>query len=396
MNLKEKFMFDQGFKQEQKELHQDTVSMLTDANIVNYGDVPSFSSNRKAYGVNIIDGFKNVSNDLMIFKDTNAANQFTKMAMDDTVQFAAPSNGTIPYFTTIWTNKLIKQLLQTTASRKLTHEFQQGQWATTNIKLPTLAYLGQSAPYADFGGAGNTSVNTNWVDRETVRLQRTITYGDLAVAQMSMGKIDYVAALREALANLVALDQDEINFFGYSGINVFGMLNDPNLNATIPAPASAANPSSGQWIYKTFTEIIFDINTMVNAIVARAGGNADSYNDKFYLALPPAVVTYLNDPNSFGVNSVKAYIQNTYPNMEIVQAQFLQGSGSPIGASNPNYALMIWERLGGQECVLNAFSSLWNSHGVVREISYFNEKISYTVSGSIVTMPAGVQIMSGV
>jgi Uncharacterized protein conserved in bacteria (DUF2184) len=396
MNLKEKFMFDQGFKQEQKELHQDTVSMLTDANIVNYGDVPLLGSNKKAYGVNIIDGFKNVSNDLMIFKDTNAANQFTKMAMDDTVQFAAPSNGTIPYFTTIWTNKLIKQLLQVTASRKLTHEFQQGQWATTNIKLPTLAYLGQSAPYADFGGAGNTSVNTNWVDRETVRLQRTITYGDLAVAQMSMGKIDYVAALREALANLVALDQDEINFFGYSGINVFGMLNDPNLNATIPAPASAANPSSGQWIYKTFTEIIFDINTMVNAIVARAGGNADSYNDKFYLALPPAVVTYLNDPNSFGVNSVKAYIQNTYPNMEIVQAQFLQGSGSPIGASNPNYALMIWEKLGGQECVLNAFSSLWNSHGVVREISYFNEKISYTVSGSIVTMPAGVQIMSGI
>lgn len=396
MNLKEKFMFDQGFKQEQKELHQDTVSMLTDANIVNYGDVPLLGSNRKAYGVNIIDGFKNVSNDLMIFKDTNAANQFTKMAMDDTVQFAAPSNGTIPYFTTIWTNKLIKQLLQVTASRKLTHEFQQGQWATTNIKLPTLAYLGQSAPYADFGGAGNTSVNTNWVDRETVRLQRTITYGDLVGAQMSMGKIDYLAALREALANLIALDQDEINFFGYSGINVFGMLNDPNLNATIPAPASAANPSSGQWIYKTFTEIIFDINTMVNAIVARAGGNADSYNDKFYLALPPAVVTYLNDPNSFGVNSVKAYIQNTYPNMEIVQAQFLQGSGSPIGASNPNYALMIWERLGGQECVLNAFSSLWNSHGVVREISYFNEKISYTVSGSIVTMPAGVQIMSGV
>ncbi len=398
-NIKEQFFQDQQWKPEEVAEHPTSVEMLTDANLLGYGDHPAMATTKKCYGIKMMDGFRDVSKDMTIAKDANEANKLfsnIKIAMDDTYSFAQPSNGTIPYFTTIWTNKLVKQLLQTTPSREMSHDFQQGTWATTDIKIPTLAYLGQSAPYADFGGAGNTSINTNWVGRETIRLQRTLTYGDLAVAQMAMGKIDYVASLREALANLVALDQDEINFFGYSGMNVFGMLNDPNLNATLPAPASIANPSSGQWIYKTFNEIIADINAMVNAVVSRSGGQADSYKDEFFLALPPAVVTYLNNPNSFGVNSIKAYIENTYPKMKIIQAQFLQGTGSPIGSTIANNALMIWNKLGGQECMLHAFSSLWNSHGVVREISYFNEKISYTLSGAIATMPAGIQIMSGI
>lgn len=314
----------------------------------------------------------------------------------DTVAYGVPSNGVLQYLTSIFNFKPIEQLLQTKASRVLTSDWQQGQFGTTNVYVPTTQVMGKSAAYADYSGAGQSSVNFNWVERQAVSLQQTLQYGDMTVARFGQGKIDYVAQLRSAMTNLIALDINKINFRGYAGMRIFGLLNDPSLRTVLVAPASAANPSSGQWFYKTYLEIADDIQSMFQDIITVAGGNADFSTVPCKLGVPPAVYTFLTKQNELGTQTIAGYLKIVYPNMDVVQVQDYQGTGTPVGSDVPNYAQLIYDNLAGQTVAYNVFSSLYNSHGVVRQTSSYEEKVSYTISGAFIAAPIGVSTMSGI
>ncbi len=397
MSSKHDILIDAAFSQDSITKHETALERLTGENRPQDGDPSSYFAgySNKVYGMGV-SGKK----DLILAQDARQATQICKImhdaAMnDDTYTFNVPSNGVPSYLTTVWTNKAIEQVIQTTPFKEMAHEFQQGYWATSNIKIPTIAWSGAPAVYADQSKAGEANINVNWVDRETIRLQHTITYGDLSVAEFGMAKIDFVARQRESMMKRIALEQNRIGFKGYAGLNVWGLLNDPGLNSTLTAAASAQNPASGQWIYKTFTEIQADVQAMFASIIGIAGGHAD-INDKCILGVAPAVYTYLTTPNAIGTLSVLMWLELNFKGLRIIQVQDYQGTGSPIGASTPNYAQLVYMEMDGQECVLNAFSSIYNSHGVVRESSYFTEKASYTLSGAIVALPIGVATMSGI
>lgn len=336
-------------------------------------------------------------NQVLIAKDTNESKRLAQGFMaNDSAVFSPISNGVLEYFTTVFNNKLIKQILQTTPSTLMTESWQQGMFGTTDVFVPTISYAGGSKQYDDLSGAGESSVNIAWVPRQTVTLQRTIAYGDLTQAQMAMAKIPYVEQMREGLASLTNLDINAINFKGFAGLNVFGLLNDPSLNPTIVSPDSIGTPSSSLWYYKTYDEIIHDIQSMFNSIIQISGGQA-SYDDvECILGLPPACMVSLTKQNSLGTMTVRGYLDQVFPKMKIVQVQNYQGTGSPIGSSTPNYAQLIFKQLNGQDVAYNVFSTLWNSHGVVRLISSYAEKISYVVSGSFLALPLGVATISGI
>lgn len=371
--------------------HHNDISILTGTNIVGPNNGYTDGYTNKVYGMN----FGTSPDNLLILDSAKEVQNYIKFADTDTYNFNIPSNGVPSWLTTVWANKIIEQVFQTTSFTKMAHSFQQGQFGTTNIKIPTISYGGNAEPYADMSGGGQNVVNINWVDRETITLQRTLTYGDLATAQMGMAKISYVSQLRAGLAKLIALDQNKIGFNGFAGVKCFGLLNDPSLNATVPCPASSGTPSSSQWIYKSYAEIVADIIALVNGVISIAGGQAD-VTDKCILGVPPAVYAYLDKQNSLGTQSVREYIKLAYSGMEIIQVQDYQGTGSPIGSSTANTIQLIWSKLVSQEVALNAFCSLYNSHGTVRKVSYFNEKISYTVAGAIVALPIGIATMTGV
>lgn len=356
-------------------------------------------SDHDGYGVNLRAADQRYSDEIFIAKNDMeyraALHSLHNQIAGDAAVYSPPSNGVLEYYTTVFNNKLIKQILKTTPLRQLTDDWQQGQFGTTDLNVPTISYAGNSQVYADDSGQGGSSINVAWVPRQAVTLQRTLKYGDLTQAQFGMAKIDYVGQMREGLAALTNLDINNIGFRGFDGMNIYGLLNDPSLNAAIVAPASVANPASSLWFYKTYDEIINDIRSMFNSIIQIAGGNAD-YTSPCKLGLPPACYTALTKQNALGTQTVEGYCKSVFPGMEIIQVPNYQGTGSPVGSVIPNKAQLIMKELAGQPVAYNVFSQLYNSHGVVRLISSYAEKISYTISGAFVALPIGIATITGI
>jgi hypothetical protein len=326
------------------------------------------------------------------------AKQFA-MALDaDTVGFDITSSGAPQALTSIFTSMMIRQLLQTTPFSKITQSFQNGSFGVTNTFIPSMSARGVSNIYGDRSVSGATNVNVNWMSRDVVYLQRSLSYADLEIAQMSLAKVDIVNGIRSFNSELIAIDINNIGFSGYAGMRVFGLLNDPSLNPTLISPASVAVPASSQWIYKTYLEISADIQALYAQIIANAGGQAD-YTTPAYLVVAPAVYVYLTKQNALGTQSVMEYIKSTFSGLEVVQAQNVQGTaapGQPIGSATPNYAMLLFKELGGQPVALNSFVTPYYSHGVIRLEDYYAEKISFAVSGAFVTRALGISLMSGV
>lgn len=399
----EEILCNRGYAADDLSMHAQDVARATGKNLID-GTMSEYQYLRgrenKVYGMGVV-GMRD--SDIIIAQDHAEANHFAalyakQMGFDsDTYGYNLPSSGVPSWFTTIWTNKIIKLLFQSTPFFEMTHEFQQGMFGTSNIKIPTSAFTKNAAMYTDHSGVGAAGININWVDRQTVTLQQVLTYGDLSLARFGMAKIDYLANLREAVASSINLDINQIGFNGFAGLRTFGLLNDPGLNPQVTFPAAASNPASSMWIYKTGLEIIYDVQLLINSIVSIALGRANPETDEFYLGVPPALYGFLLQPASSLVPcSVITYLKETYKGIKIIQVQNYQGTGNPIGSVTPNYIQVVFSKLNNTEVALNAFCSPYQSHGVVRELSSFNEKISYTIAGAIVTLPAGIATGSGV
>ena len=357
---------------------QDFVNKLTRTNPVGRRGQDAFGMKFGCKNPIILDE----SNDAQIIKDQ------AEMMLDDTYAYNIPSSGVPNVLTTIWTTKFFKQMFQSTPFREMTTPDQQGMFGTTDVRYPLIGASGTSKPYSDHSGLGDSSINLNYLQRQTITLQRTLTYGDLQTAIMGMAKVDYVGWLREYIATLITLDQNNIGFNGYSGMQCFGLLNDPSLNPEL-------SPSNGQWMVSgTYGSVCTDIITAVQSVQTLGAGQVNT-DDEFIIGLPPVVFGALLFQNSFGLN-VRSYIESVYPKCRFIQVQNYTGTGTPLGSDLPNFMQVIFKTIGGQETALGVFSTLYNSHGVVRELSSYNEKVSYVVAGSILTMPVGIATLSGI
>lgn len=296
--------------------------------------------------------------------------------------FDVPSNGVLPWMTSVYTNKIIEQIFQTRPIWKIATDFQQGAWGITKIFVPVISYGGNSQLYTDNGTLGENTTNLNYLERDSVILQRMLNYGDLANAQMSMGKIDYVARLREGLATQIDLDINNIAFKGYAGREIYGVLNDPSLNGVIPFPATAANPASSNWMYASYAEICANVRALYSQCIGNAGGQLE-LESPANLTVPPIVYTYLTDQNAIGTQSVKQYLESTFTGLKIVQSE------NNVGVSALTVQL-VFDKVAGQDVLLNTFTSVYNSHGALRKESAMVEKISYQLSGSIVAVAIGI------
>lgn len=354
--------------------------------VMNDSTTAGISINNEYYG--------DISDEIIIAKNSQHALSIIDKFQDDA--YSITSQGVPSYLTTVWTNKFYEVVTRKTIFEEISHSFQQGMLGITNIKIPTISYASNYSLYSDLGAQGDTSINLNWVDRQVVYFERLLVYGDMSVAQMSLGKIDYIGELRAGVMRQIKLHQDAIGFFGYSAnMNIYGLLNDPSLYPTITAGQKSAGGGSTLWQYGTFFENIADVISLRQAITSRAGGNDDD-DVVMHLLVATSAWQYLMITSPLGNITVKDWIQAQYPKMKIHKAPLLQGTGNPIGSATPNLLVLVYEKLAGQECLLNSFVTLYNSHGVHRQISSFQEKISYGLGGAITVNAIGIQIMRGI
>lgn len=298
---------------------------------------------------------------------------------------ALDPNTAIPAYMGVYVNPRIIEILTAKRNYKLiAPEVKSGDWATPFVQFRALELTGEVTPYQDYDANGQASINTNFPVRQQYRFETTIRVGDLEQDVNANARIDLFAEKQRSAATLLEISFNKYAFYGVAGLNIYGLLNDPNLNSDLTPTTGAAGNT---WTLKTADEIMADFAKMYAKLYERSNGWIDG-NTRTKLVIAPAALAELNKVNAFGA-SVKKMLADTYPNMEIISApEMVTGSG--------NLAMILADEIEGQPTVEFGYSEKYKAHSIIRDSSSMHQKVSAGTYGAVVYMPFAIVTMLGV
>lgn len=298
---------------------------------------------------------------------------------------ALDPNTAVPAYMSVYANPRVIEILTAKRNYKaIAPEVKNGDWGTAFTQFRALELTGTVTPYQDYDANGQANVNTNFPTRQQYRFQTTLRVGDLEQDVNAAARIDLFAEKQRSAATLLEISFNKYAFYGVENMNIYGLLNDPNLNADLTPTTGAAGNT---WTLKTADEIMADFAKMFGKLYERSNGWIDG-NTRTKLVIAPAALAELNKVNAFGA-SVKKMLSDTYPNMEILSApEMVTGSG--------NLAMILADEVNGQPTVEFGYSEKYKAHSIIRDSSSMYQKISAGTYGAIVYMPFAIVTMLGV
>lgn len=305
-----------------------------------------------------------------------------EIAMDAAL-ITAQNNGVPAYLTNYTHPEVIAVLTAKRAAEEIFDPLRTGTYGDDTATFPVIEYTGDAAPYSDYNTEGATGYNTNWPKREAYYFQTYSEWGDKEMAVMGKAKIDAASQKQAAAATKMKIMHNRIWFYGVAGLQNYGILNDPGLNASIaPTVGTAGNT----WDKKTTRERYADIIALYRQLVKQLGGLVDM-SSKLKLSVSNVSAAYLADATDFNV-SVFDMIKKAFPNMEIKTAPELTTDAGELVMLHAPVVEQATGNLG--------YVELMRVHGVIRRESSFREKNSGANLGAVIRNPAGVATMLGV
>lgn len=284
-----------------------------------------------------------------------------------------------------WDPNAIKVLTAKRAATEIFDEVKKGKFADQRIFFKQIEETGGTKPYSDFSQSGMASVNYNFPGRDNYRFQTHIVVGDLENEMAGEAKVPLVGDKQRAATTSIAIDANKFYLFGVKGREIYGILNDPNLNASI-APATV-NTNQTKWVNKTTQQRYEDILLLFQELVDQLGGLIDqTYPIK--LCVSPSVNVMLGKSTDFNI-SVKKMLNEFFSNLTIVTVPELD-------SGTENTIFMIAPEVQGQvtgECVA---PEKFRNYQPYRKISSFEQKVAGSTAGAVIYRPAAVATMVGV
>ena len=294
-------------------------------------------------------------------------------------------NAGIPAFLTTYLDpKLIEVLLTPLKSEEIYGSTKKGDWLTETAMFALVEPTGEVAAYGDFNQSGRSSANVNYPQRQSFLYQTMTEWGERELERMGLGKVDWAARLNISSANTLNRFANLINFFGVSGLQNYGGLNDPSLSAAL-TPATKAAGGTG-WKSALPTEILADIQAMFAQLQAQTGSNLE-LDAPMKLALHSISELYLANTNSFGLTAMEM-IKKVFPRLTVTNAvQYLSGTTYS--------AQLIVEEIENQRTCESAFNEKMRAHRIVMDTSSFRQKKTAGGWGTIIYRPVGIVSISG-
>lgn len=348
----------------------------------------SFNAKAKEFGFVSPKGF-------MAFDSVGDA---VKLNKDKTLRMLSDSNS-IGYPVSAFSYlspEIVPILLSARNATKLGREVKTGVWTDDYMQFPVEEYAGNVTPYNDYQNGVTTDVNYEFPVREQLRFQTTLTFGDLEAEKASSAKIGLINAKQRASAEIIAQESNRFYLYGVQGKKIYGLLNDPNLNATISPVNIAPVGQTGitTWTDKmssqpsTFANIAYnDINTLWTELCSKNGGNIDA-NTPMILALSNKMLPFLNAPNSFGLTASKM-IKDNFPNIEIIALPELSTSAG-------ERVLLEVSELMGVSTVDCCYSDKYRLGRLIAKTSSYEQKAISTTWGAVVKRPSLIATMLGI
>lgn len=269
-----------------------------------------------------------------------------------------------------------------------------GSWSDAEIVQGIMEPYTQAMEYGDTTNVPLTSYNVNFERRHIVRGELGLSVGELEDARGSAIRVNVAAEKRSNVALGLELFRNSVGFYGWSsaGMNrTFGFLNDPNL------PSFGTLPSAKTWDQANFQEMTKDIRTMVAALRIKSQDQIDPESVDLILALPTSKVDHITTTTDYGI-SVRDWIKQTYPRMQVVSIPELQNASQNADAVYL-YAEKVDSSIDGSTDGGQTFMQLvpqkMRTLGVERRIKSYTEAMSNALGGVLCKRPYAVVRYTG-
>lgn len=310
------------------------------------------------------------------------------LAMDAQPQMVTTGSSGVPaYFTNYVDPELIRVLVTPMKAAQIIGETKKGDWTTLTAQFPIVEATGETSSYGDYNQNGMTGANVNWVSRQSYHYQTHTRWGERELDMYGTARIGYAAELNVASALILNKFQNKSYFYGISGLQNFGLLNDPSLSAPI-TPSASGTGGAVTWGSKTGDLVYDDVASRLwNQLVLQTDGLIER-TDPMKLAMSPTAEVNLTKTNMYGIN-VMDLIKKNFPNLTIETAvEYSTPAGEMVQ--------LIADRLGEQDTAYAAFTEKMRAHAVVTEESSWKQKKSGGTWGAIIRQPLAIATMLGV
>lgn len=296
-------------------------------------------------------------------------------------------NTTVPAEFLAYVDPMVIEILTAPRrAREIFSEEKKGDWTTPYAKWRMDEITGSTQPYSDYANGTTSGVNSEWQTRPQYVFQTSITYGDLEVAMSSAVKVNLAASKQRAAARVIDIDQNRFYLLGVAGREIYGILNDPNLPASIPAGATGTGGST-KWADKTTTQIYNDILALFAQLTEQTQGLIDR-DTPLKLCLSPEMSVRLGAATDFNV-SVLDMLKKYFSRLDIVVLPELHS------ATAGETVLLVAPEVAGQKTGLLAFGEKIRAGRIVPDMSSFRQKYIGSTYGGIVLQPWAFASMTG-
>ena len=295
-----------------------------------------------------------------------------------------PNNGIPAMLTNYFDPRVIEVLVSPMNAELLYGAVQKGDWATNTTTFMVVESTGETATYGDYSENGQSSHNANFPQRQSYGFQTNTQWGDKQMDVAAKARLNYVQRQQVASALILRKKENNIFLFGVTGLQNYGLMNDPSLIAPV-APTTGAG--GNKWAQKTSDEIYADFVLLWANLIAQGNGLINT-KSPVKVGIPNIVEQNLTKQNTYGQVLVDR-LKLAYPNMEIETIpEFATASG--------NLVQMIAVDVEGQPTGELAYAERMRAHGVVRHSSYYSEKKSGHAWGAVLYYPNFISQMLGV
>ena len=316
------------------------------------------------------------------FFRAGAAHDFN-FAMDAQPGLATVSNAGIPAFLANYIDPALVEVIfaPMKATEIVGDEQKKGDWTTLTAMFPVIELTGETTSYGDYNEDGSSGANANFPQRQSYFYQTITQWGDREMAMMGLAKISWVNQLNQASALVLNKLQNLIYFFGVSNLQNYGLMNDPNLPASI-SPTAAWSTLDGAGVYEDIRRLFAQLNTQCNGTIDDSA--------KMTLAMSNTLAPNLNKTNTYNVN-VKDQLAKNFPNLTVKTAPEYH---NPLGTGE--FMQLILERGDdGQKTCTTAYTEKMRAHRVIPAVSSFKQKKSQGAWGTIIFRPFAIASMVG-
>ena len=308
------------------------------------------------------------------------AGQYAMDAASLTPTLVGTPNAGIPSFLTTYVDpKVIEVLVAPMKAAEIVGESKKGDWTTLTATFIQAEPLTKVATYGDYSADGDSSANVNYPQRQAYFFQTWTRWGERELEMASAGRVDWASQLNYASALGLAKFLNSTYLFGVSGLQNYGLTNDPRL----PSPVA----STVNWATDVPENIYNSIVAMYKQLQTQSQGIIEQ-TDELKLAMPPTAAGDLNRVNSFGLSAAKL-LKDAFPKLEIVTVPEYDTAGGRL--------VQMWApKIEGQDSATCAFTEKMRAHAIERYSSYFRQKKSAGTWGAVIFRPLACTQLLGV